>query len=220
MKKTLLIIIIFISSLFSDSKSIMQNQNVPKRDRMLIGIDIGMFVQEVLYLNYGGLYLYDRAKIFNPLCGIMLIGGLGENIEKYEDYTSELGTVNVFDDREDGLIMRSKGQGFAGIGRLLINKKEFIFHYGLIKYEKLYYQGLYDPLEILGNNGYYYIDSDKPNDKGIGYVYGLGYRFNIPLKDGVGVVKLGIGVHFNTISDLPKGLVKMDLGFTLGNNNY
>ena len=47
----------------------------------------------------------------------------------------------------------------------MIKKKEFIFHYGLIKYEKLYYQGLYDPLEILGNNGYYYIDSDKPNDK-------------------------------------------------------
>ena len=188
--------------------------NVPtKWENFAGGMDFGGFIPERNGI-YGTLYFYDRTKKIIPLCGFMFYQGMGDGSGKYEDYTSIYGTVNTFGDREDGLISVGNVGGFAGVGRIFIKQKEFIFHYGFASYEKSYYQALYDPLEILGNNGYYYIDSNKSNDKENGFIFGAKYNYHLPLIGMEGMF-IGIGLQYNTLSDVPNTLMKMDFGFIL-----
>jgi len=178
-----------------------------------MGMDVGGYIPDTNGM-FGSILFYDATKTFVPLCGIMWYGGMGDGTGKYEDYTSIYGTVNVFDDRNDGLITDEIISGFAGVGRIYFKKQEFMFHYGLASNKISYYQALYDPLEILGNNGYYYIDSNKSNEKESGLFYGIKYNYYLPnmWKD----FFIGVGFQGNTLSDVPNVLVKIDFGFVLG----
>jgi len=203
MKKLLIIALFFVGCVFGQTNWY----------NYKMGMDFGGFIPDGNgYIL--SMYWFDKTKNVNPLCGIMLYTGAGDGSGKYEDYTSVFGTVNNFDDRNDGLISIGDISGLASVGRIIIKKQEFMFHYGFAFSDKSYYQALYDRSEILGDNGYYYIDSNEPNDKESGLIYGIKYNYHFPddFKDGF----IGVGLHFNTLSDVPQVLIRMDVGFILG----
>ena len=190
--------------------------------KFAMGMDFGGFIPDRNGI-YGTLYFFDKTKFpeftvmdtikIIPFCGVMFYHGTADGSGKYEDYTDIMGTVNIYGDRNDGLISIGDAGGFAGVGRIFIKQQEFIFHYGFASYDKSYFQALYDPFQILGNDGYYYIDSNVSNDKEQGFIYGLKYNYHFPgsMKDFI----VGIGLQSNTLSDVPKVLIKMDFGFII-----
>tara|TARA_Y100001963_G_C6763131_1_gene440665 strand:- start:806 stop:1459 length:654 start_codon:yes stop_codon:yes gene_type:complete len=162
-------------------------------------------------------YFYDidkKNKKILPIIGWMLVANNIYGSAGYESYTETMGTVNVFNDREDGILKNSDAIGIAAIGRILIKNQEFIFNYGFI-YDKSYYvQALYDSSEILGNNGKYYIDSNEPEEEEYGIIAGIKYNFHIPYIStnylGYGI---GIGMNFSSLSNYPKFSPSIDLMF-------
>ena len=92
-----------------------------------------------------------------------------DSISSYEDYTDVMGSVNSFNDRNDGHeseetniglgLIKNIGTSFITVGGEFINSK--------------YYKLLYDSLEILGNNGKYYIDGDISTNNTIGLFFDL-----------------------------------------------
>ena len=111
-----------------------------------LGMDFGGFIPD-RNGAFGTLYFFDASAKINPICGIMFYNGAFGGTGKYEDYTDVFGTVNIWEDRDDGLISNSEVRGLAGVGRIFFNNKELMFNYGFASYDdKSYFQALYDSL--------------------------------------------------------------------------
>lgn len=158
-----------------------------------------------------GFYYYNTSKIFNPIAGIIYTGWDVNKTGRYEDYTSVFGTVNIFDDREDGDVYKEKWDGYGLASRVKIAKGDLIIGYGLCWYERKFYQALYDPSEILGNNGYYYIDSPKHKEKITCFWYQIKYNTNVYKFSG-GNILIGLGIISNPIPHYENYRIKLDIG--------
>jgi hypothetical protein len=109
----------------------------------------------------------------NVIGGLTYFWGYFDNTGKYEDFTSTFGTENIFGDREDGLVNKYSCWGLGVAHEINIIKTPIYFEYGYCESKTKFFQALYDPLEILGDNGYYYINSTKSNKKESGFFYGI-----------------------------------------------
>ena len=111
------------------------------------------------------------------------VGGYGsfswkDDSDDYEDYTSVLGRVNIYDDYYQGEFKKENDLNFGMYFLTTINKyaKSFIItQAGLVFHKKQYFDKYYDPLEILGNNGNYYIESKKNSESSIDFEFGVNY---------------------------------------------
>tara|TARA_B110000438_G_C15472985_1_gene503965 strand:- start:58 stop:654 length:597 start_codon:yes stop_codon:yes gene_type:complete len=95
-----------------------------------------------------------------------------DNSGSYEDYTETMGSVNYHNDREDGDIVNTNTWGL-GLGKVFSNSNEigYILGIGIASRTSTHYQSLYDPYEILGNNGKYFIDPKKPDTSEMGMFF-------------------------------------------------
>jgi len=183
-----------------------------------IGIDIGAIFPYINSFKSGvvlGIYQYNKKKLFTPISGIVVMFNDIDKTGKYTDYTSLMGSDNVFNDREDGDVYKSSYSAYGLTSTLKIKNHIFFIDYGIIQYKKNYYRALYDPLEILGNNGYYYIESNISNDKRTGFFGGMKYKVNLSPKTSIFKWYLNLGVELTTISEIENLGIRIDLGLGL-----
>jgi|APSaa5957512576_1039674.scaffolds.fasta_scaffold29657_2 hypothetical protein len=104
------------------------------------------------------------------------------NNGKYESMTSVMGTVNVYDDREDGEFTDYSDFGFGILFATPLEKDQiFLLHnIGYTSEKQTYFNKYYDSYEILGNNGRYFLESSKGSKKDRGFEIGstFYYRYN------------------------------------------
>ena len=122
------------------------------------------------YLSFSGGYAYFSGN---------------DGSKGYESYTKSMGTVNIFNDpfRGDFSISNHSGLGCYFYTPIAKGNRLFLLHQvGLISFKKSYYKKYYDPIEILGNNGKYYLESDKQDIQSIGLELGSNLYFPLNKK--------------------------------------
>ena len=111
-----------------------------------------------------------------------IISGFGfcsfttENYNGYEDYTSTLSS-NVFNDDYRGLVNDCYGFGVHVISHFQRFYNLLICN-GLCFSEAKFYNAYYDPLKILGNQGMYFINSNKDKYSQVNYYFSIFKRFS------------------------------------------
>ncbi|MBC8312615.1 MAG: hypothetical protein H8E33_00005 [Candidatus Cloacimonetes bacterium] len=205
------IIILFFLIVIKLQASWIGIETISPRKKMFWSCDIGITMPTTQQYILG-IYYYNKRAKFNPLIGFNYVGFDLNKTGRYEDYTSVFGTVNIFDDREDGDVYIDKWDGYGIASRVRIAKDEIIIGYSFCLFERSIFQSLYDHLEILGNNGYYYIDSPKPQEKETNFWYQI--KYNVILSR---YFSLGIGFLSNPILYYKNRQLKIDIGFTFVN---
>jgi len=140
------------------------------------GIEMGMFFIPKSAANTKG----DAKSNSGAKTMFRFMGGYGwfaaqDGSGSYEDYTSVLGTVNVYEDRFDGEFSITDHLGLGGyfFTSVTENNKFFLLHQiGLIFYRESFFNKYYDSYEILGDNGRYYTESRTPDNKSTGFEFG------------------------------------------------
>jgi len=103
----------------------------------------------------------------------------------YESYTETMGTVNIFDDpsRGDFSIFNISGLGCYFYTSISKDNRMFLLHQvGIISYKESYYTKYYDPSEILGNNGKYYLERNEKDVNSTGLEFGSNLCFPLSKK--------------------------------------
>ena len=148
----------------------------------LKGFNFGM---DMGYVNQGGLMFslngYDVDMKENLLMGLFFLINTDDRLNGYENYTDHFGTVNVYGDRYDGTISIHNYESYGIMSRKILINREFIFLLGISNNKTDYYESYYDAYEILGNNGKYFIDSNKNSEKAMGLTLGIKYN-HYPFK--------------------------------------
>jgi len=136
-----------------------------------------------LVLELGGLLAQpNEGSLISAIGGY---GGFGGNqaTDGYESMTSVMGTVNVFDDQFKGEFSTVYNYSFGVyVLSLLGSSEKYLVHQIGITYQnKEFFNKYYDSLQILGNNGKYYLHSQKPPATNTGLE--LGSNLAIPISD-------------------------------------
>jgi len=103
-----------------------------------------------------------------------------EDDNSYEDYTDVLGTINPFDDRFDGTFSNNRGGGIGVYCLTKISRNDRILllsSFGFGTSIENNYDKYYDALQILGNDGKYFIDSTNKDDRKYGVDIGANVTF-------------------------------------------
>ena len=197
-KLSFFLFFLFVSVSFGNSPYIDMKNNKFNYNTNLIdpfgSFEIGVILSRGYFLSYSWIGSPKKQTLLN---GFYILSEVDENIRNYEDYTSVFGTINVFDDRYDGTVWENIYYSVGLLGSKNILNNEIIFLLGISKSETSYYEAYYDNLEILGNNGLYYINSSNSPDHSYGITYGVKYNIypfkvqyirNVEFYFGVGLI--------------------------------
>jgi len=169
--KLFLTLLISISTIFSQESKSLPNL-------LMMGLAINPLVMEI-----GGLLAQpNEGALVSAIGGY---GGFGGNqaTDGYESMTSVMGAVNVFDDQFKGEFSTVYNYSFGVyVLSLLGSSEKYLVHQiGITHQNKEFFNKYYDSLQILGNNGKYYLHSQKPPATNTGLE--LGSNLCIPLSD-------------------------------------
>lgn len=173
---------------------------------MTMGLAVNPLVMEL-----GGLLSQsDEGVLFSAIGGY---GGFGGNqaTDGYESMTSVMGTVNVFDDQFEGEFSTGYNYSFGVYLLSLLGSSEkcLIHQIGITHQKKEFFNKYYDSLQILGNNGKYYLRSNKPNANNTGME--IGTNLCIPISDYPGTsLSAYLGFSYSTFH-----AIRIRMGFVL-----
>ena len=122
--KKLLLVLIFLGLPYAN---IFENVDV--------GMDMGYFAPNNAFEM--SMPLHNSKLKHQLFYGFHYFGGGESNLGRYESYTSTMGTVNTFGDRNDGLINEISFDGIGGLSRFKLRySNNIIFNWGFLKYTK------------------------------------------------------------------------------------